>query len=139
MPLVWIVPAVTALIALWLAWDTYSKRGPTITVSFDSAGGLTAGQSQLKFKDVPMGTVKRVDIAPDLKKVVVTIETKREAEPLLTDKTIFWVVKPQLFAGRVSGLEPLDRQGKRGLELLGHFEGCGGSGSAWRAGGRERR
>ena len=45
MPLVWIVPAVTALIALWLAWDTYSKRGPTITVSFDSAGGLTAGQS----------------------------------------------------------------------------------------------
>src|SRR5437764_7028109 len=26
---------------------------------------------------------------------------------MLTDKTIFWVVKPQLFAGRISGLETL--------------------------------
>ena len=32
-PLVWIVPIVTALIALWLAWDTLSKRGPTITIA----------------------------------------------------------------------------------------------------------
>jgi paraquat-inducible protein B len=54
-----------------------------------------------------MGTVKAVDISPDLKKVLVTIETTREATSLLTDKTVFWVVKPQLFAGRVSGLETL--------------------------------
>ena len=30
-----------------------------------------------------------------------------QAKPLLTDKTIFWVVKPRLFAGNVSGLETL--------------------------------
>ena len=30
-PLVWIVPILTGLIAAWLAWDTYSQRGPTIT------------------------------------------------------------------------------------------------------------
>lgn len=107
MPLVWLVPVVTALIALWLVWDTYSKRGPTITVSFDSAGGLTAGQSQLKFKDVTMGTVKAIAVSPDLSKVLVTIETTREAAPLLTDKTIFWIVKPQLFAGNISGLDTL--------------------------------
>ena len=34
-PLVWIVPLLTALIAAWLAWDTFSKRGPTITISFE--------------------------------------------------------------------------------------------------------
>jgi paraquat-inducible protein B len=106
-PLVWIVPVVTALIALWLGWDTWSKRGPTITVAFDQADGLQAGQSQLKFKDVTMGTVKTVVVAPDLTKVLVTIETTREAEPLLTDKTVFWVVKPQLFAGNISGLDTL--------------------------------
>jgi paraquat-inducible protein B len=36
----------------WLAWDTLSKRGPTITISFSTAEGLQAGQSQLKFKDI---------------------------------------------------------------------------------------
>ena len=63
-PLVWIVPALTALIALWLAWDTWHKKGPVITVTFETAAGLTAGQSQLKYKNVVMGTVKSIDIAP---------------------------------------------------------------------------
>lgn len=106
-PLVWIVPFLTALIALYLAWDTFSKRGPTITISFDTAAGLTPGQSQLKYRNVVMGTVKSIAIAPDLANVLVTIETVREAESLLTDKTIFWVVKPQLFAGNVSGLDTI--------------------------------
>ena len=106
-PLVWLVPIATALIAGWLAWDAFSKRGPLITVSFDTAAGLTAGQSQLKYRNVVMGTVKTITIPPDLSKVLVTIETVKEAEPLLTDKTIFWVVKPQLFAGNISGLETI--------------------------------
>ena len=106
-PLIWIVPIVTGLIALWLAWDTFSKKGPTITVAFDTAAGLTAGQSQLKYKNVVMGTVKTIGVSPDLTKVIVTIETVREAEPLLNDKTIFWVVKPELFAGSITGLETL--------------------------------
>jgi paraquat-inducible protein B len=106
-PLIWLVPLVTVLIGAWLAWDTFSKRGPTITIEFASAGGLTPGQSQLKFKDVSLGTVKSVDIAPDLSKVIVMVETTHEAKALLTDKTIFWVVKPQVFAGRLSGLDTL--------------------------------
>ncbi len=106
-PLVWIVPILTGLIAAWLAWDTYSQRGPTITIAFDTAAGLTAGQSQLKYRNVVMGTVKTIAVAPDLSKVLVTVETVREAEELLTDKTIFWVVKPQLFAGNVTGLDTL--------------------------------
>ncbi len=106
-PLIWLVPLITALIGGWLAWDTFSKRGPTITIEFSSAGGLTAGQSQLKFKDVSLGTVKSIDIAPDLSKVIVKVETTHEATPMLNDKTIFWIVKPQLFAGRLSGLDTL--------------------------------
>ena len=91
-PLVWIVPVLTALLAVWLAWDTFSKRGPTITISFQTAAGLTAGQSQLKYKNVVMGTVQSIAIAPDLASVIVTVETTREAERLLFDTTVFWVV-----------------------------------------------
>jgi paraquat-inducible protein B len=106
-PLVWIVPVLTLAIGAWLAWDTFSKRGPTIVITFDTAAGLQAGQSQLKYKDVVMGTVKSIAVSEDLTRVVVAVETVREAERLITDKTVFWVVKPQLFAGRVSGLETL--------------------------------
>jgi paraquat-inducible protein B len=106
-PLVWIIPLLTVLIAAWLVWDTYSKRGPTIVITFETADGLTAGQSQLKYKNVVMGTVKSIAIAPDVSHVLVTVETVREAEPFLNSATKFWVVKPELFAGNITGLETL--------------------------------
>ena len=104
---IWVIPLVAVAIGGWLAWDTWSKEGPTIRISFDSGEGLQAGQSQLKFRDIVFGTVKSLKLAPDHTHVVVTVATTHEAKPLLTDKTIFWVVKPRLFAGNVSGLETL--------------------------------
>jgi paraquat-inducible protein B len=106
-PVIWVLPLAAVAIGAWLAWDTYSKRGPTITISFETAEGLTAGQSQLKFKDITFGTVQGLALTPDHKRVLVTVGTTREATPLLAENTMFWVVKPRLFAGSVSGLETL--------------------------------
>jgi paraquat-inducible protein B len=105
--IIWLVPLVAVAIGGWLAWDTLSKEGPTITISFDSGEGLQPGQSQLKYKDIVFGTVKSLELAPDRTHVIVTIATTSRAEPLLTEGTEFWVVKPRLFAGNVSGLETL--------------------------------
>ena len=105
--IIWLVPLVAIAIGGWLAWDTLSKEGPTIKVTFDSAEGLQPGQSQLKYKDIVFGTVKSLDLTPDKYHAVVTISTTREAEPLLTDKAAFWVVKPRLFAGSISGLDTI--------------------------------
>ncbi len=104
---IWIVPLVAIAIGAWLAWDTLSKEGPTITISFDSGEGLQAGQSQLKYKEIVFGTVKSLTLTPDHARVVVTVATTRQAEPLLTDKTIFWVVRPRISLGSVSGLSTL--------------------------------
>ncbi len=106
-PVIWLIPLVAIAIGAWLAWDTLSKEGPTITITFDSAEGLQAGQSQLKFREIVLGTVKNLELAPDHSHVIVTIATTRQAEPLLTDQTVFWVVKPRLFAGNISGLDTL--------------------------------
>lgn len=103
----WLIPLLAVAVGGWLAWDTLSKRGPTITLSFEDAEGLQAGQSQLKFKDIVLGTVKSLELTPDHARVLVTIETTRQAESLLTDTTIFWVVKPRLFAGNLEGLSTL--------------------------------
>jgi len=104
---IWIIPLVAVAIGAWLAWDTWSKQGPTIRISFDTGEGLQAGQSQLKYRDIVFGTVKSLELAPDHTHVIVTVATTHEAKPLLTDQAIFWVVKPRLFAGNVSGLETL--------------------------------
>jgi hypothetical protein len=104
---IWLVPIIAVAIGAWLAWDTLSKEGPTITISFETAEGLQAGQSQLKFRDIAVGTVKNLALSPDHSHVLVTIATTKQAEPLLTGDTQFWVVKPRLFAGNVSGLSTL--------------------------------
>jgi len=104
---IWIIPLVAVAIGAWLAWDRWSKEGPTIRISFDTGEGLQAGQSQLKFREIVFGTVKSLELAPDHAHVIVTVATTHEAKPLLSEKTIFWVVKPRLFAGNVSGLETL--------------------------------
>lgn len=105
--IIWIVPLVAVAIGAWLAWDTLSKEGPTIKVTFDSGEGLQAGQSQLKYKDIVFGTVKSLTLTPDKTHVVATIATTHEAKPLLTEGTQFWVVKPRFFAGNISGIETL--------------------------------
>lgn len=105
--IIWIVPILAVAIGAWLAWDALSKEGPTIRISFDSGEGLQAGQSQLKYKDIVFGTVKGLELSPDQSHVVVTVATTHQAAPLLTEGTAFWVVKPRIFAGNISGFETL--------------------------------
>ncbi len=93
---IWLIPLVAVAIGAWLVWDTLSKEGPTIKVSFESGEGLQAGQSQLTCKDIVFGTVKNLALAPDQTHVVVTVATTRQAKSLLTNSTVFWVVKPRL-------------------------------------------
>ena len=104
---VWLVPVVSVAIGLWLVWTTLSRRGPLIDVTFESAEGLQAGQSQVKFKDMPMGSVESFDLTPERKKVVMHVRMISKAEPLLTEGAQFWVVKPGLFAGDVTGLNTI--------------------------------
>lgn len=104
---IWLLPVIAVAIGAWLAWDTLSKEGPTITISFETAEGLQAGQSQLKFRDIVLGTVHSLALSADHAHVLVTVATTKPAEPLLTSDTQFWVVKPRLFAGSVSGLSTL--------------------------------
>jgi paraquat-inducible protein B len=104
---IWAIPIVTMIIGGWLAWKTLLDRGPLITITFQTAEGLTVNQSHVRHKEVDMGVVNKIELAKDLKHVLVTVRMSKEAEPLLTDKAQFWVVRPRFFAGNVSGLSTL--------------------------------
>ena len=106
-PAIWIIPLLAIAIGAWLAWDTLSKEGPTLTVSFEAAGGLKAGESDVRFKDISIGTVSNLGFSKDRRRVIVTIATTSQADGLITSDADFWIVRPQLFAGSLRGLGTL--------------------------------
>ncbi len=107
LPLVWLIPVIAAAVAGWLAWKTYSEKGPTITITFESAAGLEVGKTHVKYREVPLGVVTDVHLSDDLTHVVVTAEMERSAEDHLHADTEFWIENARVTASGVSGLGTL--------------------------------
>ncbi|MEX3548345.1 MAG: MlaD family protein [Burkholderia sp.] len=105
--LVWLVPLVAALIGIGLVVKLVLNRGPEITISFRSAEGLEPGKTQVKYKDVEIGTVKTIQLSKDLSHVLVDVQLKKEAEDFAVKGSRFWVVRPRVGASGVSGLNTL--------------------------------
>ncbi len=105
--MVWLIPLVAAVIGGWLLYTTLAEKGPVITVSFETAAGLEATKTKVKFKNVDVGVVEKVALSENLQTVNVTIQMVKGADEFLTENTRFWVVRPRLTAGGVSGLGTL--------------------------------
>lgn len=105
--IVWIIPIVTALIGGWLIYTTISEKGPTITITFENGEGLEVDKTKIKYKAIEIGTVKSVELIPDLSGVSVTAELRKNSERHLTDNTRFWVVRPRIGLRGISGLDTL--------------------------------
>jgi len=103
---VWLVPLVAALLAGWLGVKTLVDRGPTISIQFHNADGIEAGKTKLKYKDVQIGVVRTVTLSGDRKTVIAKAELTKEFGDVPED-TRFWVVRPRIAGGTVSGLETL--------------------------------
>ena len=105
--LVWILPIVAAIIGGYLAFTTLSQRGREIVITFQSADGLTAGQTKVRHKAVDLGTVTVIRLSSDMSHVTVRVRMTSEADPYLTEHARFWVVRPRLSASNISGLDTL--------------------------------
>lgn len=105
--LVWLIPLVAAVIGAWMALKAYSDRGPTITITFQSAEGLEAGQTRIRHKDVEVGRVTAISLTPDFGRVLVTAELQRSAYALLSENSRFWVVRARVSTNGISGLGTL--------------------------------
>jgi paraquat-inducible protein B len=127
--IIWLIPLVAALVGAFVAWRAFSERGPEITISFKTAGGLEAGKTKIRYKDVEIGQVENIDLSDDLSHVIVTAKLVKGAGEYLTDKTRFWVVRASIKAGQVSGLGTLLSGAYVGIDPVTegqsarHFEG----------------
>ncbi|HYS64713.1 MAG TPA: MlaD family protein [Paraburkholderia sp.] len=107
MQVVWLVPLIAVLIGGWLAVKAILEQGPTVTISFETGEGLEAGKTKLKFKNVDIGVVKSVTLSSNRRNVIATAELSKDATNLLVDDTRFWVVRPRISGGTVSGIGTL--------------------------------
>ena len=105
--LVWLIPIVAALIGGWLAVKTILEKGPTVTITFKTAEGIEAGKTKVKYKNIDIGEVRSVGFTKDLQRVVVTAEFNKGVEPHLVEDVRFWIAKPRVAGGQVSGLGTL--------------------------------
>ena len=104
---IWIVPFIALIIAGWLAFQYFSELGPEIKIVFPENEGLNAGQSQIKYRNVPVGTVKKIVLQKKGEGVSVIAQMDKSVVPYLNANTKFWIVKPEVGMSGVSGLDTL--------------------------------
>lgn len=105
---IWIVPFIALIIAGWLAYQYFEDLGPEIEIIFPKNQGLVAGQSVVKFRNVPIGKVTKIYITEDTDGVIVRVRmNSKAARPYMTEYAKFWIVKPEVGFSGVSGLDTL--------------------------------
>lgn len=104
---IWIVPFIALIVAGWLAYQYFSELGSEIRIVFPENVGLKAGQSHIKYRNVPIGTIKKIELQEDGEGVTVVVRMDKGTDKYLNENTKFWIVKPEVGVTGVSGLETI--------------------------------
>ena len=105
--LIWLVPIVALVVGGTLMARVILARGAQITVTFSSAEGIEAGKTRVKYKSVDIGVVKSIGLTDDRSGAVALIELTHDGKAFAVSDARFWVVRPRVAAGSVSGLGTL--------------------------------
>lgn len=114
---VWLVPIVALIAAGVLGVRSYLSSGPSITILFKTAEGIESGKTEVRYKEVPIGKVRRTELEDDGQSVRVHIDLIDDAEKAAVEDSRFWVVKPRIGVGGVSGLGTLISGAYIGVDL----------------------
>ena len=114
---IWIIPIIAALVGIGIAVQRFLNEGPTITITFKVAEGIEAGKTFVKYKDVNIGQVTKVNLSEDYSQVVVTAKIAKNAKNLLVKDAKFWIMQPRISLSGVSGIGTLLSGNYIGLEV----------------------
>ena len=126
--LIWIIPVVAGLIAGWLVYQNVRRMGPSITIRFADGKGIQAGRTMIRYRGVRVGQVRAIELNPDMQSITVDARLDRSAAGLAREGSEFWVVRADVSAGSLRGLETImggsyiQAQGGNGPEKK-HFIG----------------
>ncbi|WGW03760.1 MlaD family protein [Tropicibacter oceani] len=117
--LIWVIPAIAILAAIGVAWQNYTSRGPLIQVTFARADGVRPLETELRYRDIPVGLVEDVHFSDDLGQVVAEIRLDKDIAPNVDADAEFWIVRPKVTAQGVSGLDTV----LSGVYINGSWDG----------------
>ena len=103
---IWLIPIITLLVGIWFIGQAIIERGTNITISFKTAEGLVVG-TKIKYRNVDVGEVKKITLSEDRKNVIVNAQLTRQAKKMLLEDTEFWIVRPRISGGSITGLGTL--------------------------------
>ncbi len=126
---IWLVPVVALLIGLWMTYSHYAGQGPIIEITFQGGTGIQPGTTKVRRKNVEIGEVLDLRLSEDAEEVVLSVRIYDHAKQLLHEDSQFWVVRPRIGAGGISGLSTLlsgayiELSPGSGEDLADEFEG----------------
>jgi len=100
----WILAVICLLLAIGMVWWSLPGSGHKITVHFPDGHGLEADDA-VRYRGIDVGTVRRVELNPELTGVDVTVELKPFAGTMACEGTRFWIVRPELSLTGITGIE----------------------------------
>ncbi len=104
---VWILPIIALCISGWIAYTSYQNAGIGIVIFFDDASGITPGKTQIIYRGIPIGQISQLEPDLDNRRIKALAEIDKTASGLLVEDTRFWIVKPEISAASVQGLDTL--------------------------------
>ena len=84
-----------------------NSTGPQITLQLPTADGIEVGKTEIRALNVKVGLITEVTLSENYDHIIAKAQMNKDAERMLRDDTMFWVVKPRIGRDGVSGLETL--------------------------------
>lgn len=103
--IVWVIPVLALAMALFVAWQSYSARGPIITIEFENAAGIVPRETEVRFRAVRIGMVEELSFGEGLSSVIAKVRVEKAVAPYIDSSASFWVVQPEFSASGISGLD----------------------------------
>jgi len=105
--IIWFVPFIALIFGLWLTVKVVSEQGTLITIEFDNGSGIVPNKTEVRYKGLVTGLVKKVVPSADLQRVIAEVEISKDFTDYLTENTSFWLVSADISLQGVSGLDTL--------------------------------
>ncbi len=100
----WWLTALCMVIAIGVSLRSYRTPGETIVIHFRDGHGIKPGDT-LRYRGIDVGSVTDVQLDAQAEGIEVHVQLAHEHTALAVEGSQFWIARPRLRIGQVSGLE----------------------------------
>ena len=104
---IWSIPLAALGLIAWLAVQSLSQSGPTVTVIFPVIANLRAADTNVTFEGYKVGQVSSVQLESDLQHMRVRLDLDKDLRNHLGIATQFWIIGRSPSIARISDIKAL--------------------------------